>query len=89
MPGYDAFSAVNLAERVRTQVCTEPIDTSIGHVQITLSAGVAVSRDPSDEDPSLLLHAADEALYRAKENGRNRVELAPGGSVLLSSRSKP
>jgi diguanylate cyclase (GGDEF)-like protein len=89
MPGYDASSAVNLAERVRTQVCTEPIDTAKGDVHISVSAGVAVSCGPSDEDTTFLLHAADEALYRAKEKGRNRVELAPGGSALVSSRSKP
>jgi diguanylate cyclase (GGDEF)-like protein len=89
MPGCDCSSAVKVAERVRAQICAEPIDTSKGQIRITLSAGVAVSCEGSDKDPAILLHAADEALYRAKANGRNRVELAPGGSAVLGAPSEP
>jgi two-component system cell cycle response regulator len=78
LPGCDGPSAVKQAERLRTLICTEPFDTPSGNISITLSAGVAVNSVPSDRDPTRLLRAADKALYRAKENGRNRVEFAAG-----------
>jgi len=43
---------------------------------VTFSAGVAAW--DAGEDPESLLSRADQALYRAKENGRNRVEAARG-----------
>jgi len=46
-------------------------------IQITVSAGVA-GRSPRHSSPELVLDAADAALYRAKEAGRNRVRLAEG-----------
>ena len=42
--------------------------------RITVSIGVAVFPDAGD-NPQAVLKAAEEALYRAKEKGRNRVEL--------------
>jgi len=62
------------AERIRESVAREPIETFEGQVLVTVSLGVAVSGEIREADP--LLHAADEALYRAKNAGRNRVELA-------------
>ncbi len=44
--------------------------------RVTFSAGVAAW--DAGEDPESLLSRADQALYRAKENGRNRVEAARG-----------
>jgi diguanylate cyclase (GGDEF)-like protein len=43
---------------------------------VTISIGVATS-DREASDPDAVLQAADKALYRAKEHGRNRVEIAP------------
>jgi diguanylate cyclase (GGDEF)-like protein len=45
---------------------------------VTISIGVAMSR-PEQSDPEVVLKLADQALYRAKGNGRNRVETAPSG----------
>jgi len=42
-------------------------------LSVTVSLGAAEPRDP-DELPRAVLERADEALYRAKEKGRNRVE---------------
>jgi diguanylate cyclase (GGDEF)-like protein len=46
-----------------------------GLVHVTLSLGVALSGEVKEADS--LLRAADAALYRAKNAGRDRVELAP------------
>jgi len=64
------------AERLREAVDALQILTLRGTVHVTISIGVAglMPDDPGDEQ-SLLLWA-DQALYRAKEKGRNRVEVS-------------
>jgi diguanylate cyclase (GGDEF)-like protein len=69
--------AVGFAERLRLCVNSDSIDTPEGLIPITISFGVAASSRHSKRDADSLLKAADEALYRAKEKGRNRVEAAP------------
>ena len=44
---------------------------------ITISAGVATFPAPNIDSVDSLFRQADEALYRAKQNGRNRVETMP------------
>jgi diguanylate cyclase (GGDEF)-like protein len=51
-----------------------PIQHGAFSVQITLSAGISAFPD-NGADVEILLHRADEALYRAKASGRNRVEV--------------
>jgi diguanylate cyclase len=67
-----------LAERIRAKVETHPICARARTIRLTLSLGVAVSNHPRCVDAKTLLQLADDALYRAKENGRNRCELAAG-----------
>ena len=62
-----------IAERVRQAVASTPVATRAGNLDITLSLGVASSTEAGLSRDSLLA-AADEALYRAKAGGRNRVE---------------
>jgi two-component system, cell cycle response regulator len=64
-----------VAERMRKRL----EDTSIAHqgnlILVTISAGVATAAPPHlYESPTALLAAADQALYRAKAAGRNRIE---------------
>ncbi len=73
-PGCDVTTALKLAERVRSCVSREPIDVAGGTFSATLSLGVAASSEAGDADQ--LVRDADAALYRAKNAGRNRVELA-------------
>jgi diguanylate cyclase (GGDEF)-like protein len=74
--------AAVLAERIRTAVCDPPLELQDGaKVTLTVSigiAGIALSRDEVDLKAASerLLSEADAALYRAKQRGRNRVELA-------------
>ena len=68
--------AAAFAERLRISVSNDSIDTPDGMIPVTISFGVAASSKNGKEDADSLVKAADEALYRAKENGRNRVEVA-------------
>ncbi len=67
--------AVEIAERIRTQVeDIPPVEMGIAE-KVTVSIGVAVGEVRAGEVP-ILLAAADSALYSAKRQGRNRVVLA-------------
>ncbi len=76
LPDTDADGAHEFAERLRQQVATRPARTGSGDISITLSIGVTRFA-PQDNDIDAILARADRALYRAKENGRNQVELEP------------
>jgi len=74
LPETDAEGALVVAERIRMKVEEEdfPFEESQPDGDLTISAGVAsVTEDMKDEID--LINAADKALYRAKELGRNRV----------------
>ncbi len=76
LPGADAEAATSRAEELRRKIegiVVRYLDKNLP--RITVSIGVAAFPDAGD-DPQQVLKAADEALYRAKENGRNRVELS-------------
>ena len=81
-PGISAEQAAVLAERIRGAVCDPPLELPDGaKVTLTVSIGIAsiaLSRDESDLKAASerLLAEADSALYRAKQRGRNRVEVA-------------
>lgn len=68
--------SVAFAERLRLCVSSGNMDTPEGMIPVTISIGVASSGGESGWDADSLVKAADAALYRAKENGRNRVEVA-------------
>lgn len=64
--------AVALAEILRSAVHTRPVETRDGRLAVTISIGVAQSGSDGDTS-SDLLRRADERMYRAKQEGRNRV----------------
>ncbi|MBJ6724179.1 GGDEF domain-containing response regulator [Geomesophilobacter sediminis] len=64
------------AQRFCLQIGSHPIDTSEGIIPVTMSLGVATTGRNLRWDCTTLIRAADVALYRAKENGRNRVEVS-------------
>lgn len=68
LPGTDLDQALAVAERVRAQM--QRLD--LNGLSITVSIGVSTARRPTD-DLFMVLKEADEALYRAKRDGRNRV----------------
>lgn len=73
MPNATREEVSRLAESIREKVSVFPFETSAGTLHITVSLGACHSKDI--EIDSVLKHA-DEALYHAKEAGRNRFILA-------------
>lgn len=73
LPGAGAADAVRIAERIRTAVAR--LAPRLGLGRLSVSVGVAATPDFGRELVPLMA-AADRALYRAKANGRNRVERA-------------
>ena len=72
MPGSSAVSAARRAEVWRAALEAQHFSLKGEDVVVTLSAGVACFPDDGS-DGEAVLHAADEALYRAKGSGRNNV----------------
>jgi diguanylate cyclase (GGDEF)-like protein len=73
LPGTVLDAAVTFAERVRKAVEAHTFSFDGGTLQRTMSCGVAAWPHPRIEDCDALVKAADDALYVAKETGRNRV----------------
>jgi len=72
-PGCDLALAQKLAERIRSAISDEAIDLGDDAANVSVSLGVTLGT--ADSDPEFLVALADTALYRAKHNGRNRVEV--------------
>ena len=75
LPGMNALQAKEVAERVRAQLENSPCRFEASEIQLTVSVGVAAIEPPHALDASVTFKRADEAVYAAKKNGRNRVEL--------------
>ena len=77
LPNCDPGEALALAERIRLAVQATGIVHAGADLRIqTVSIGVATMVPDPAREPLSLLDQADRALYRAKENGRNRCEVA-------------
>jgi two-component system cell cycle response regulator len=74
MPDTDLGVATLVAERIRRRIAGEPfpIEKGARAIEVTISVGIAARVGPQD-NASQMLKRADEALYRAKRDGRNRV----------------
>lgn len=73
LPDTSLKEAFNVADRIRLSVQGMRFAGSLADERITVSLGVAMYPSPYYEDIDGLLRAADNALYQAKERGRNRV----------------
>ncbi|MBR9868613.1 MAG: diguanylate cyclase [Oceanospirillales bacterium] len=77
LPGIKAPDACKLAERVRKKVAAIRIkQKKSGETISSVTASFGVARLETDESPENLIARADAALYKAKEAGRNNVQIA-------------
>jgi len=74
MPETDMAVATVVAERIRRRIATDPFAVSDGAkaISVTISIGLSALNAPSDT-AAAIVKRADQALYRAKRDGRNRV----------------
>src|SRR5262249_37373471 len=71
----DAAAARRIGESLRLRLEAQELEVDGRIIRVTASVGLATYPDHADS-PAELIPAADAALYRAKGNGRNRVEIA-------------
>jgi len=76
LPGIELEQATLLAEECRNKILDQKVDFQTSKVidVVSISLGVCTTIPTQDAEASILLKASDLALYRAKKNGRNRVE---------------
>ena len=78
LPHTSQEEAVQAAERLRQDVGEAPVVTSAGPLHITLSIGVACYDPDRDATVDALVDRADQAMYAAKQGGRDQVQIHPG-----------
>ncbi len=76
LPGCDMNNVFAKADALRAFLGINPVVTSEGPITVTASMGAAACLDGEALESDELIHQADTAMYRAKRNGRNRVESA-------------
>ena len=76
MPETPLPEAVSAAHRLKKAVETTEFDLGNALVKMTISIGVSMASG-ADATPNLFMKQIDNALYKAKNNGRNRIESAP------------
>lgn len=83
LPGTDGAGATTVAERLRARVQAQPLDTDRRSIALTVSIGVTLSTD--GDSAEAVLQRADEAMYLAKERGRNRVVVLARAEVPVAA----
>ncbi len=76
LPNTSSEGASIVAEQIRQKVANTLVGLNDQTTGVTVSIGIAVETPSKDGSEEELIRRADEMLYRAKENGRNRIEQA-------------
>lgn len=74
VPDADPATLLAIAERARERVGDAPVRTADADIEVSISVGAAVAR--AGETPEDVTARADAAMYRSKNDGRNRVTMA-------------
>ena len=82
LPGCDEVCTSAQAERMRRALDVAPMAINEEERMVTCSFGATCWRPGMDPSSDLLIRTADDALYAAKNHGRNRVVLQAAGSIL-------
>jgi len=80
LPGIHQAQAVTTAERLRELISAREVEHDGVKLNFTASLGVSECR-MNDPGFGALLHRTDQAMYLAKQRGRNRVAVAPDAAV--------
>lgn len=88
MPGREREEAFLLAESIRALISSKPIPAQGTDIDVTVSGGVAAF--PSDAgDDAELIRMADQALYRAKSTGRNKICISQPEKMVVKTAHYP
>ncbi len=82
MPETTLEWGVNVAQRLRSTIEQTPIETKKGMFHLTASFGVAHAGEQDELSASELLHSADQAMYAAKQAGRNQIYIWENNEVV-------
>ncbi|MBO0334366.1 PleD family two-component system response regulator [Sneathiella sp. CAU 1612] len=85
MPDTDLSVAASVSERLRRQIAEKPVSVRKGSLDLELTCSIGVTVSKKGEESDSLLKRADEALYKAKRDGRNRVVVSPPSIDLFES----
>ncbi|MBF0549800.1 MAG: diguanylate cyclase [Deltaproteobacteria bacterium] len=77
LPETDIESGRTVAEKLRRAICETPIESDAGSLHISISLGVTSYPGAGVESREVMFKKADQALYLAKQAGRNRVIALP------------
>ena len=82
LPETPLDTAMAVAQRLGATLAATPVPTEKGPVTVTVSIGVAALLNGENLTLDLLLERADQAMYAAKQAGRNRVTAWTGDAPL-------
>ncbi|HHW13597.1 MAG TPA: diguanylate cyclase [Firmicutes bacterium] len=85
LPETDLVGGKCVAERLRKLVESQTFTTDKGPIHITISLGLCTMPAEGIDTPQQLVKGADEALYRAKQTGRNRTCVSPLNEVQVEA----